>query len=415
MIFWLVSRTLRNRFIPNLLTLFAVALGVGVALAVPLTLLSLREGAIRASSIFNLLVTAKGSPTQATLNTIFYQESPVGNIPYALFEKLKKDARTKSAIPMGFGDNYNNFPIIGTNLEFFELREKRSDPAFYRAAQGRLFSKPFEAVVGSQAARVSGLKIGDTFEPAHGTVALIEAENHAEKYTVVGILAATGGPGDRGIYVDIESIWEVHGQHHDEDGHKEGEAGHTEETDSREVTAVLYTPTRLGYVYQIASELGQDKYLTGANAQGIFPGQTVGQLLNLLGQGREGYAIIGTLVLILVLATVAVNTYASALAGQRNLAILRAVGAKASTIIGVVLLESLLITSLGVLCGIGLAYLGTFLVGQILEQNVGLSLPFMLLEPNDYLRVLLLLPVAMLFAVAPALSAARLSPLERLR
>jgi putative ABC transport system permease protein len=418
MIFWLVSRTLRNRFVPNLLTLLAVALGVGVALAVPLTLLSLREGAVRASSIFNLLVTAKGSPTQAVLNTIFYQESPVGNIPFALYQKLKTDLRTKSAIPMGFGDNYNNFPMVGTNPEFFELREKRSDPAFYQTVQGRLFNKPFEAAVGAQAAKVSGLKLGDTFKPAHGTVALIEADEHEEDYTVVGILAATGGPGDRGIYVDIESIWDVHGQdeHHEKNEHTAGEVGHANEgtVDTREVTAVLYTPTRLGYVYQIASELDQGKYLTGVASQGIFPGQTVGRLLDLLGQGREGYAIIGTLVLILALATVAVNTYASALAGQRNLAILRAVGARASTVIAVVLLEALLITSLGVLLGVGLAYFGTWVVGLILEQNVGLSLPLLFLEPTEYFRVLLLLPVAVIFAIVPALSATRFSPLERL-
>ena len=88
MILWLVLRTLRNRLGPNLLTLLAVAL------AVPLTLAGLREGAIRASGIFNLLVTAKGSPTQAMLNTIFLQEAPVGNIPFALYSKLKSDART---------------------------------------------------------------------------------------------------------------------------------------------------------------------------------------------------------------------------------------------------------------------------------------------------------------------------------
>jgi putative ABC transport system permease protein len=327
-----------------------------------------------------------------------------------LYQKLKTDLRTKSAIPMGFGDNYNNFPMVGTNPEFFELREKRSDPAFYQTVQGRLFNKPFEAVVGAQAAKVSGLKLGNAFKPDHGTVALIESDEHKEDYTVVGILAATGGPGDRGIYVDIESIWDVHGQGE----HVEGEAGHTNEADTREVTAVLYTPTRLGYVYQVASELDNGKYLTGVDAQGIFPGQTVGRLLDLLGQGREGYAIIGTLVLILALATVAVNTYASALAGQRNLAILRAVGAQASTVIAVVLLEALLITSLGVLLGVGLAYLGTWIVGLVLEQNVGLSLPLLFLEPTEYFRVLMLLPVAVVFAIVPALLATRFSPLERL-
>jgi putative ABC transport system permease protein len=395
-----VLRTLRNRFGPNLLTMLAVALAVGVALAVPLTLTGLREGAIRASSIFNLLVTAKGSPTQAMLNTIFLQESPVGNIPYALYKKLKSDARTQSAIPMGFGDNYNNFPIVGTNLEFFGLREKLTDPAFYRLEHGTLFAKPFEAVLGAQAARVSGLKFGDRFHAAHGVQALIEAEEHVEEFTVVGILEPTGGPGDRGIYVDLKTLWLEH------------EA--KTKTAAREVTAVLYTPKRLGYVYQVASQLESGTFLSGVNSQAVFPGQTVGRLLDLLGQGRVGYAVIGSLVLVLALATVAVNTYASALAGQRNLAILRAIGARAITVIAVVLLESLVVTALGVLLGIGLAYAGTFMAGWVLQQNVGLSLPILALELGDVSRVMILLPVAVIFALFPALAASRRSPLERL-
>jgi putative ABC transport system permease protein len=407
---WLVARTLRNRFGANLLTVLAVALGVGVALAVPLTLSSLRQGTIRASSIFNLLVTAKGSPTQAMLNTIFLQETPVGNIPYALFAKLQKDLRTRSAIPVGFGDNYNGFPLVGTKQSFFELRDKLTDPAFYRLESGRLFATPTEAVIGAQAARVSGLKLGDRFESAHGFVPTLEKEahdpNHPDqevKFTVVGILTPTGGPGDRGIYVDIEALWTDHGQV------ASGSKG-----DTRQVTAVLYTPTRLGYVYQVASELDRDVYLKGAGAQGVFPGQTVGRLLDLVGQGREGYALIGNLVLILSLATVAVNTYASALAGQRNLAILRAIGARATTVMAVVLLEALFVTAVGVLVGVALAYGGAAVVGLILREQVGLTLPLVALEPSDYLRALLLLPIAVFFALFPALTATRQSPLEHI-
>jgi putative ABC transport system permease protein len=410
MIGWLVARTLRNRFGANGLTVLAVALGVGVALAVPLTLSSLRQGTIRASSIFNLLVTAKGSPTQAMLNTIFLQETPVGNLPYALYEKLRTDPRTRSAIPMGFGDNYDGFPLVGTTPEFFDLRDKRTDPAFYQLLEGRVFSKPTEAVVGAQAARVAGLKLGDRFEGAHGFVPTLEKEphdpNHPEEeteFTVVGILAPTGGPGDRGIYIDIAALWADHGQ-----------VASGGQGDTRQVTAVLYTPTRLGYVYQVASELEADRLVPGANAQGVFPGQTVGRLLDLLGQGRAGYAVIGTLVLILSLATVAVNTYASALAGQRNLAILRAIGARATTVTAVVLLEALVVTSLGVLIGVALAYGGTWVAGLVLREQVGLTLPLVALEAGDLLRALSLLPVAVFFALFPALAAARRSPLEQL-
>jgi hypothetical protein len=64
--------------------------------------------------------------------------------------------------------------------------------------------------------------------------------------------------------------------------------------------------------------------------------------------------------------------------------------------------------------GVGLAYLGTAIAGQVLQDQVGLTLPIVALESGDFLRALTLLPVAVIFALFPALAASRRSPLERL-
>jgi putative ABC transport system permease protein len=390
---WLLVRNLRTRALENALTVVAVMLGVAVALAVPLILASLREGVIRASNSFDLLIAARGSPTQAVLNTIFYQEAPVGNVPYSVYERLERDPRTAKLIPLGFGDNYNGSPVVGTSSKFFELSEGPGKPPLYGIASGRAFQQPFEAVIGAGVARQTGLKLGDTFNSAHGVTPTIEEEQHKEAYTVVGILAPSGAPGDRAVYTPIESLWDAHGQ--------SGAA--------RELTAILYTPTRLGYVYQLASELEKNQV-----AQGIFPGQVIGRLLDLLGQGRAGYEIVGALALVLALATVAVNTLASARGAQRNLAVLRAIGARATTTFWLVLLESVLVAFVGVLLGVGAAYLIAAVAANIVSARTSVTLPLMALEPRDALQALLVVPVAALFALLPALAAARRSPLERL-
>jgi putative ABC transport system permease protein len=390
---WLLLRNLRTRATENALTVVAVAIGVAVALAVPLILASLREGVIRASNSFDLLIAARGSPTQAVLNTIFYQEAPVGNVPYSVYEKLERDPRTAKLIPLGFGDNYNGSPVVGTSPKFFELSEGPGKPPLYGLSSGRAFQKPFEAVIGAAVARQTGLKLGDTFKSAHGVTPTLEEDHHNEAYTVVGILTPSGAPGDRAVYTSIESLWDAHGQ--------EGAA--------RELTAILYTPTRLGYVYQLASEFEKDRV-----AQGIFPGQVIGRLLDLLGQGRAGYEIVGALALVLALATVAVNTLSGARTAQRNLAVLRAIGARALMTFWLVLLESTLIALAGVLVGVGLAYLIAVIAAGVVSAQTGVTLPIMTLELKDALRALLIVPVAALFALLPALSAARRSPLERL-
>ena len=393
MTLWLLIRNLRTRALENALTILAVALGVAVALAVPLILSSLREGVIRASNSFDLLITARGSPTQAVLNTIFYQEAPIGNMPYSLYESFESDPRTAKLIPLGFGDNYNGSPMVGTSAKFFELSEGIGKKPLYGIASGRVFQNPFEAVIGAAVARGSGLKLGDTFKSAHGVTPTIEEEQHKQNYTVVGILEPSGAPGDRAVYIPMEAIWDVHDQ-----------TGAT-----REITAMLYTPTRLGYVYQIASELEKSRV-----AQGVFPGQVIGRLLDLLGQGRAGYEIVGALALVLALSTVAINTLAAARTAQRNLAVLRAIGARATQTFWLVLLEALLIALSGVLIGVLLAYIIAMIAAQIVAAQTSVTLPVMALEVSDALRALLVVPVAGLFALLPALAAARRSPLERL-
>lgn len=209
---WVLLRSLRMRLFANFLTIIAIMLGVGLALVVPLSLRAFQQGAVDAAQIFDLLVTAEGSETQAVLNTIYYQNAPLGNIPYAVYDSLKNDAETARAVPLGFGDNVQGFPLIGTNTDYFDLRASLSAPPYYQLAQGQRFAQTFDAVLGAQVARELNFSLGDTFQSAHGFSSGFEPTMHSDVYTVVGILQATGGPSDRAIYTPMASIWESHGQ-----------------------------------------------------------------------------------------------------------------------------------------------------------------------------------------------------------
>lgn len=209
---WVLLRSLRMRLFANLLTVIAIMLGVGLALVVPLSLRAFQQGAVDAAQIFDLLVTAEGSETQAVLNTIYYQNAPLGNIPYTVYDSLKRDKETARAVPLGFGDNVQGFPLVGTNSDYFDLRASLSAPPYYQLAQGQRFTQAFDAVLGAQVARALGLALGDTFQSSHGFSNSFEPTMHSDVFTVVGILQATGGPSDRAIYTPMASIWQSHGQ-----------------------------------------------------------------------------------------------------------------------------------------------------------------------------------------------------------
>ena len=215
---WVLVRSLRMRLFANVLTLIAVLLGVGLALVVPLSLRAFQQGATDAAQIFDLLVTAEGSQTQAVLSTVYYQNAPVGNLPYRVFAALEADPRTARAVPLGFGDNVQGYPLVGTTPAYFDLREGPQALPYYRLAQGAIFSGPYQAVLGAQVAGETGFRLGDTFQTAHGFAETFEPTMHADDYRVVGVLEPTGGPSDRAAYVAIESIWDSHGQFSPERG-----------------------------------------------------------------------------------------------------------------------------------------------------------------------------------------------------
>ena len=548
------------RLFANVLTVVAVLLGVGLALVVPLSLRAFQEGATEAAGIFDLLVTAEGSQTQAVLNTIYYQNAPVGNIPYRVYAALAADSRTSRAVPLGFGDSVQGYPLVGTTPAYFELRASPQAPLYYKLAQGAVFSGAYQAVLGAQVAREMGFGLGDTFRTAHGFVETFEPTMHTDDYRVVGILEPTGGPSDRAVYTALESIWDSHGQFSSEEGtvdtehacahmmgtgealdaaregtpppmdethtryeiglttlagadrggslrfsaeetsdyaffadqsviltltddagvtvvpelvagedevegcldifsahvfHLEGgeyglqinaaerdtlnliveEVGHAHEEeahaeddgqegilplegladappggdDTREVTAVLYATEDLSALYQIAGVLDE---IPGVQA--VFPGGVINGLLSLLGQGRQTYGVLANIILALAVITVALNTYANAVQAQKNLAILRAVGVPRGVVAGSVLLEAALLSLVGITLGVLAAYLGVAFVGGVVEARASLALPTPELSRADLWRGLVLLPAAVLFALLPALRAARRSPLERL-
>ncbi|WP_424952586.1 FtsX-like permease family protein [Deinococcus sp.] len=398
MTLWITLRNLRTRALATLITLLAVALATATALLVPLLSRQLERGAQDAAQVFDLLITAKGSASQAVLSSLFYLDVPIGNLPYSEYARLKNDPRTRRAVMLGFGDNFRGLPVVGTETGFFDQRLKPGDPPYFHLAQGRLFGKVYDAVLGQTAQRQSGLKLGDTFKSAHGLEEYhepgVETEEHDATYTVVGILAPTGGPVDRAVLTPIQSLWQIHGQL-------------TEA--SRGVTAVLYTARALNDLYSVAQQTNAQP-----RAQAVFPGQVFAQLRGFLLQGQAAYAGLSLLMLLLSGLTVWLSVHSAGLERARSVALLRALGGGRGTVFGVVLLETALVVVLGLLLGVALSLGLGVLAGGVLGQRLGFSLPAPTLDAALLLRVAWLLPLGLLAALPPALGAARAEPTRHL-
>ncbi|HMW02929.1 MAG TPA: ABC transporter permease, partial [Acidobacteriota bacterium] len=206
----IIYKNLRQRALSTILTACSIALGVALVVAITSLRQQAQENFNSVAGSYELVIGAKGSPLQLVLNTVYHLDVPVGNIPYGYYQTLKNDWRVQSAIPLALGDNYHGFRLVGTEPEYFTQMELQGGKKLTFAA-GKSFAADYEAVLGSQTARQTGLKLGDKFVARHGIEDTTITEEHTEHpCTVTGILNETGTPQDRVIFITIGSVHELH-------------------------------------------------------------------------------------------------------------------------------------------------------------------------------------------------------------
>src|SRR5215212_5712862 len=90
-VFQLVLKQMRQRALSSWLTMLSVLLGV--ALAIAIVILRRESAGLFGQKDFgyDVIVGAKGSPLQLTLNTVYHIDQSPGNIPYSLYEQMLRD------------------------------------------------------------------------------------------------------------------------------------------------------------------------------------------------------------------------------------------------------------------------------------------------------------------------------------
>jgi putative ABC transport system permease protein len=171
----------------------------------------------------------------------------------------------------------------------------------------------YEAVLGAEAARRTGLRIPDRF---------YEGEEMTEcPMTVVGILHSTNSADDRATFFSLANFWEMNEV--------------SRKMKVNPLTAVLVRAKRMSDL----PSLHRGFNVTAAT-QAVFPSAILLNIFNPLGLVEEVLAIILTIVGIVVLLYLFVSMYSATLERKREIATMRALGARRATILGIVLLES---------------------------------------------------------------------------
>ena len=348
---------LASRPLLALLHVAMLAIGVGTMILLMLFTAQTEERLARDASPVDLVVGAKGSPLQLILSSVLHVDVPTGNIAYAEARKIGAGPMVAAAVPVSLGDSFRGFRIVGTTAQFLALYAARVE-------KGRVFERPMEAVLGSQAARRTGLAAGAKFAGSHG---LAEAgpSHAAHPYEVVGVLAPTGTVVDRLVLTSLESVWEVHEEHKpgEEDKHA-GESAHHDDDADKEITSLL-----VKYRTPLAAAILPRQINSNTAMQAASPAYESAKLMNLIGVGVDALRILAVVLMVTAAVSVFVAVMSALQERRYDLALLRTLGARPGTLFALLAAEGVTLVVAGVILGLVVGHAAAEALGRWIARS----------------------------------------------
>ena len=262
-------------------------------------------------------------------------------------------------------------------------------------------------MIGATVAQVTGLRVGQTFIAAHGVEVSPNAEEHtANPWTVTGILAPTGTAVDRGMYINLDSFYHIA-------GHEVRDSGQPVEQDNDpdpgQVSAIavkLRSPIHALPLYREIND--------GAAAMAAFPAVEVRKLFAIVGNIDRILLAQAILIGLVAGVAIAVSIYNSLSERRREIAILRALGARRSTIFAIVVWEAVAICAVGAAVGMAGGHLIVAVANVALRQVSGFTVAPLALEAAELWVVAGSVALGALAGFGPAWQAYRTEVAENL-
>jgi putative ABC transport system permease protein len=273
---------------------------------------------------------------------------------------------------------------------------------------GAIIDDLFDAVIGADVAATLGYIVGDPIVVAHGLASFTEHDD--QPFSVSGILEKTGTPVDRTVIVGLRAIEAIHvdwqGGGQIQGQSTPADALRRMELEPRAVTAALLGVKGRLKVFGLQrsiNEYAQEPLLA------ILPGVALQELWQIVGIAEMALIGVSAMVVITALIGMMATIFSSLNERRREMAIFRAMGARPRVIVGLLVLEAIVMATLGALLGLGLLYVGLTIGQPLIDSAFGLWLP---IEPPTLREVWVLLGViaaGAIVSMVPALRAYRMS------
>jgi putative ABC transport system permease protein len=370
----LALKSVWNRRLTAVLLITSIALSVTLLLGVERLRTQAKDSFTRTLSGTDLVVGARSSPISLMLYAVFGLGDATHNISWAAYRHFSEHPRVAWTIPMSLGDSHRGYRVLATDANYFEHYRYGRQRAL-TLVEGKTFNGVYEAVLGAEVAERLGYRPGQQIVVAHGAGEVSFAQHKDKPFRVTGILDRTGTVVDRTVHIPLAGMEAIH---LDWQGgapipwlHLSAERTLRMDLTPKNITAFLVGLKSKAATFRLQREISDYE---AEPLLATLPGVALSQLWDLVGVAEGALLLVAGFVVLVGLAGL-VTAHVTALeARRREMAILRALGARPGQIFGLMVGEAVLLTLAGATIGLLVLQGLFFLAANWVEGRFGLAL-----------------------------------------
>ena len=391
-----------------LLTVFTIAISVTLLLGVDKIRKETKSSLLNTVSQTDLIVGARSSPTNLLLYSVFRVGNATNNVSWETYETIAAQEEVAWTVPISLGDSHRGFRVMGTTSDYFDFY-RYGDARALELRTGNRFDTVYDTVLGADVANELNYEIGDEIIISHGLVSADFAGHDDKPFTVVGILDKTGTPVDRTVHVSLAGIEAIHVDW--QDGGRSNVTLNAEQALQLDLTPTSITAFMVGLenraqTFQVQRQINE---FPNEPMSAILPGSTLAEFWRTISTIEQILFVISGFVLLVGLLGMLTTILSTLNERRREVAVLRAIGARASHVVALIVLETLLVVAAGCVAGVGMLYGLMAIARPIVARRTGVDLALSWLDTTQLGIMAGVIGGSVLVALVPGLIAYRRS------
>ncbi|MEP6341989.1 MAG: FtsX-like permease family protein [Maricaulaceae bacterium] len=406
----LAMRSLWARKTTAILTVISIAAAILLFVAVENLRQGVRTSFERTISDTDVIVGARSSPINLVLFSVFQIGNPTNNVTWETYKEIKTRKDVAWTVPISLGDSHRGFRVVGTTQDYFDYY-KYAESLSLTYQDGQVFNDLFDVVVGAQVARELGYQTGQKLTLAHGLGGTSFVNHDDLPFTITGVLKPTGTPVDRSVYVSLGAIEAIHMGWQSGTPTPRSRLNTPDKLRERNLTPESITAILVGATSRVRSlKLQRDLNTYAAEPlQAVIPGVALSQLWSVVSPVERALAMVSAFVIAMGLIGILTSILMSLNERRREMAILRAMGARGKHIVALLVSESALLAFMGSIVGLSVLYGLMWIFRPLLEARFNISALRMVPGQFDLYVVVFVTAIAAILGLVPALIALKRS------